>query len=190
MRPLKNNWMPGIAFIQWASQPVLRYFQVDSRIPLGPAGHGAISQDWLCLGAPPASIILHPAASYNIRKRWLNLPGWGYGGRLGDRKCRRAPNSYPLDRFVELVTVVLSDRPKPSVVLLCCQMCMLHAMAYGPPATRKANAASLLPQPEYCVAWLRRLTGIVTTARSHVVPPAKEAMRIIREALPAHGSQY
>lgn len=133
---------------------------------------------------------LHPAASYNIRERWLNLPGWGCGGRLGDRKCRRAPNSYPLDRFVELVTVVLSDRPKPSVVLLCCQMCMLHAMAYGPPATRKADAASLLLQPEYCVAWLRRLTGIVTTARSHVVPPAKETMRIIREALPAHGSQY
>jgi hypothetical protein len=130
MRPLKNNWMPGIAFIQWASQPVLRYFQVDSRLPLGPAGHGAISQDWLCPGAPPASIILHPAASYNIKKRWLNLPGWGCGGRLGDRKGRRASNSYPLDRFVELVTVVLSDRPKPSVGLLCCQMCMLHAMAY------------------------------------------------------------
>jgi hypothetical protein len=31
MRPLKNNWTAGIAFIQWASQPVLRYFYVDRR---------------------------------------------------------------------------------------------------------------------------------------------------------------
>ena len=95
--------MAGIAFIQLASQPVLPYFQLDSRLPLSPAGHGAISQDWLCPGAPSASIILHPAASYNIKRRWLNLPGWGCR-RSGNRKCRRAPNSYLLDRFVGLVT--------------------------------------------------------------------------------------
>ena len=36
-----------------------------------------------------------------------------------------------IDRFAEVVTVVMSERPKLSVVMLCCQMCqMLHATAY------------------------------------------------------------
>jgi hypothetical protein len=130
MRPLKNNWMPGIAFIQWASQPVLRYFQVDSRLPLSPAGHGAISQDWLCPGASTGVNYFASSCQLQHQKKMaestrVGVPAvdWVTGSAVAP------PNRYPLDRFVEFVTAVLSDRPRPSV-LLCCQMCqMLHAMA-------------------------------------------------------------